>query len=113
AVAEISTYPSGADVEVDGEYVGEAPVTVSDLERGGSYTVRAELSDGRTAERTVEWEQSDDVVKEIQIDFEAADEGATGEENPDESDEGGGTAERAAGSGADRGSGQPHEESEP
>jgi serine/threonine-protein kinase len=72
AVLKVSTYPTDAEIRVDGDEVGYSPVTVTDLSRRETYEVVATLDD-RTTRRTVEWSEDDDAIREVRLQFDASD----------------------------------------
>lgn len=78
-VLRISTYPSDAEVELDGETVGYSPVTVNEVERGETHELVARV-DGRKVEREVSWEEGEDPVKKVRLEFGAGEEDEEGED---------------------------------
>mgnify|MGYP006280052589 CR=1 FL=1 len=68
-VLRISTYPTDAEIELNGETVGYSPVTVTKLERDREHDLEAHL-EGETVEETVEWKDDDDAVMDVRLRFE-------------------------------------------
>ncbi len=63
---KVTTDPEGAVVEVDGEEVGESPVTVERLARSDQHEVVVQL-DGESKTETVTWEDDEADRKELEL----------------------------------------------
>jgi len=68
-VLKVSTDPAGAEIEVNGEKIGYAPVRAEGLHRDEAHDVRATL-DGETVTEEVEWEEMDEAVQEVDLELE-------------------------------------------
>lgn len=69
-VLKVSTYPAGAMITLNGEELGQAPVTAMELSREDEHQIVAELKGHERIEKSVRWHDSEDRIKEIQIEFE-------------------------------------------
>jgi hypothetical protein len=102
-VLKISSYPSDAEILVDGESVGYTPVTAANIRRGESHRVVARLN-GEEVEREVDWEKDEPPVKEVQLEFEGQKEADRDEERAERGGGRGAGAARAGRRSAGRGS---------
>ncbi|WP_158542396.1 serine/threonine-protein kinase [Lujinxingia litoralis] len=68
-ILQIATSPPGAKVYVNGELLGESPVTAMGLSREMEHKVYAELEDASPQEQTLRWEEDDPRVQEVHLSF--------------------------------------------
>jgi serine/threonine-protein kinase len=69
-VLKVTTYPTNAEVRVDGRLRGRSPVDVAGLARSETHEVVATLDDGREVRRSVKWDDSSGRVMQIALNFE-------------------------------------------
>jgi serine/threonine-protein kinase len=69
AVLKVATYPTNAQITVDGEPAGRSPIDVPGLARSQPHEVVATLDDGSEVSRTVSWQSDDGRVKQIELQF--------------------------------------------
>lgn len=69
-VLKISTYPSNAEVHVDGKAYGRSPLDVPGMAQDSVHEVRAVLDDGREVTKSVSWDGLSDRVMKVSLDFE-------------------------------------------
>ena len=65
----VVSVPEEADVEVDGEFVGQTPVTMMGLDRKLTYRVDVDYGDEATEGRDVAWREGDEVTKTLEFEF--------------------------------------------
>lgn len=72
-VLKVTTYPTNAQVQVDGKMRGRSPIDVPGLSREDTHEVVATLEDGREVKKDVNWGNTSARVKQISLKFEPDD----------------------------------------
>lgn len=73
-ILKITTYPSDAKIEIDGETFGRSPVDVAGIAPGDTHKIVATLEDGRETSKDIVWEDKDERVMKVALDFEPEEE---------------------------------------
>lgn len=69
-ILRVESEPEGAQIFVDGELEGEAPVTIMGLDREMIHRVEARFGDQEEQSQDVEWDRDDDRIRELAFEFE-------------------------------------------